>query len=336
MSNYNLFQSDTLRVAADTQVLETAQLKVAKDTVALNSAQTRLAAAAAALAYAQLRLQNALNALADYRTAMLQVLNQSMAAGIAIIGEIACTIANQPDTCNVDPLGVLPWFAINGCEKRSGFVCSGDIGFCICPPIVEDANSTVSGTQPNIGKDYAVWSAGTLKTSIEDIKSTDFQLTKTTTNEQENVAYEQRMYNVEQLQTSDAQLQLDSDFDQEEGAARQLAIDVAQWQLDSNALGVSQQQYESAVLLRDFLATRYGLESPVIAKQIEKLSRDNTALVRSAVAQVSTIDCKSDLDCQDSGGSLSFFAKLACLSSGTFVCDSYFESCACGSIALSE
>jgi len=166
---------------------------------------------------------------------------------------------------------------------------------------------------------------------IEDIQSTIAALTSEVEKALAEVNWAQNEYNTAQLAESAAASQLSSDQDLVASLSRQLATDVAQLQIDATSLGVSKQTYVSNVELNDLLAARYAANQPVFAKAIRKLQHDELALIDSAKNQATTIDCKLDSECQDGNdGSLTFFAKLACIPSGTFVCDIHVDACACG------
>jgi len=328
---YTLLQqttaNDQTRVDADVISLANMQKTVALDEEIVAAAQNRLSTATSNLHFLKVELQDAQNVENQYEDSMLPVLDQSTRAAVGIIGEIRCTGADQKDTCNLDSENILAFWAINGCRITTGFVCSDSTGgFCQCPQFVNFKPLL----PPTTGRDYALWSAGTLRTVVQDIHAQIAIDNSTVQALLSSVASAQAEYDAALLAFENAVLQLQSDTSTLASIMRQLIVDQGTLQTDKFALGAAKDQYESTVRLRDLLAARYASEQPALARTISKLTRDNLFVVSGAVNLASTIDCSSSVQCMDGpGGALTFFANLGCTTTHKFVCETTIGSCGC-------
>jgi hypothetical protein len=274
--------------------------------------------------YAGLAYRIASDSLTQYQTSSLPTLNSSPKAAIEVIGQIACTTANQQSMCNSDPEGVLAYWAVTGCRIGTGFICSAPAGFCICPAF----EPSLDLLPPNTSKDYAVWSAGTLRTVVQEIRSAIADLSAKA-QEALNTFDKSKMSYLSSLSAyQTAVTQHSTDVHQLSALLLQLGADQTSALAAQQLLGQASQNSATASQLNDLLATRYAQELVIFTRNMAKLSHDNDALIRSSVDLVDTIQCKDSYDCQDNHGSLTFFAELGCHTSG-FVCATNIDSCGC-------
>jgi len=363
---------ETQQCLSETMVaVQDAQTRLDTDIVLFGAAAARLTAALVAVNFSRWQLELAELALNAYTSDTSTVLDSSTSAAIDIIGEIPCAKQDQNVSCNYDAEGVLQFWALHGCRVTTGFVCTGSQGTCMCPQsapvaisvptvlpmaasrtitkpvksvmILPVARTTdeISQTNQTTSKDYAIFSAGTLKTVVEDILKQLSLLQHAIEVERAVLRVAEHAYELEKTAAQNMTEVVRHDVATLiELTSRQVTL---QAQLASDFLleGSVSTDLNATLQLAEMLKMKFESELPGLQHLIEAKQHSNEALVSSAVMLVSTINCRMDLDCQDlpesgpggnstSSGSMTFFAELGC-GTQNFVCrnESSFNVCGC-------